>query len=125
MMNTCPFCSVPNDRIHFEDEFFIAFADGYPIVDGHTLVIPKRHVESLFDLDAGEQENLWIFVADVRNRLKQELSVTAFNIAVNDGASAGQTVPHAHVHIIPRRDGDVDDPRGGVRWVIPAKAKYW
>ena len=125
MKKQCPFCTVPRERIFLDDQAFTALSDGFPIVEGHTLVIPKRHVQSIFDLDAREQAKLWIFVADVRGRLKQDLNVTGFNIGINDGTAAGQTVPHAHVHIIPRRDGDVDDPRGGVRWIMPAKAKYW
>jgi diadenosine tetraphosphate (Ap4A) HIT family hydrolase len=125
MEKECPFCTVPPARIFLEDAAFIALLDGYPVVEGHMLVIPKKHVQSVFDLNDIEQEQLWRFVAAVRVRLNQELNVTAFNIGINDGTAAGQTVPHAHVHIIPRRNGDVDDPRGGIRWVIPAKAKYW
>lgn len=121
----CPFCSISKERILTEDQFFTALSDGFPIVEGHTLVVPKKHVQSVFDLSSEEQDHLWRFIAAVRERLKQEFNVAAFNFGINDGAVAGQTVPHAHVHIIPRRDGDVDDPRGGIRWIIPAKAKYW
>jgi diadenosine tetraphosphate (Ap4A) HIT family hydrolase len=89
------------------------------------LVVPKRHVASLFDLPDEEQVALWRLVALIRTRLVTELRPDGFTVGVNDGPAAGQTVPHAHVHVIPRRAGDVADPRGGVRWVIPAKAQYW
>ena len=89
------------------------------------LVVPKRHVASLFDLPDEEQAAIWKLVAQVRGKLASELQPDGFNVGVNDGPAAGQTVPHAHVHIIPRRAGDVPDPRGGVRWVVPAKAQYW
>jgi diadenosine tetraphosphate (Ap4A) HIT family hydrolase len=123
--NNCPFCSLAKERITAETEHGLAFLDGFPISEGHTLVIPKRHVESLFELTPAEQSALWMLVAQVRSSLAVRLKPDAFNIGVNDGAAAGQTVPHAHIHVIPRRNGDVPDPRGGVRWVLPAKAKYW
>ena len=121
----CPFCSLSPDRVRWQNESFIAFTDGFPVSEDHTLVIPREHVQSIFNLSDGEQVALWSFVAMVRSKLENEIGLNAFNIGINDGAAAGQTVPHAHVHIIPRRDGDVDDPRGGIRWVIPSKAKYW
>lgn len=88
-------------------------------------MIPKRHVESLFKLQADEQSAVWNFVAQVRDALKLKFNPDAFNIGLNDGVVSGQTILHAHIHIIPRRKGDVTDPRGGVRWLIPEKAKYW
>jgi diadenosine tetraphosphate (Ap4A) HIT family hydrolase len=112
-------------RIRRESEFAVALADAYPVAEGHTLVIPRRHVASLFDLSEEEQAALWRLVALVRNELLAELRPDGFTIGVNDGPAAGQTVLHAHVHIIPRRQGDVPDPRGGVRWVLPQKAPYW
>jgi diadenosine tetraphosphate (Ap4A) HIT family hydrolase len=113
---------VPN---YLENEAARAFPDAYPVAEGHMLVVPKRHVTSLFDLPEEEQAALWRLVALVRARLMDELMPDGFNVGVNDGTAAGQTVPHAHVHVIPRRAGDVADPRGGVRWVVPAKAQYW
>ena len=103
----------------------MAFLDGFPITEEHTLVIPKRHVESAFDLPPDELNDLFAVVGRVRALLKKKYQPDALNIGINDGAAAGQTVPHAHVHVIPRRKGDVADPRGGVRWIIPGKAKYW
>jgi len=103
----------------------VAFGDAYPVAAGHTLVVPRRHVAGVFDLAAGEYAALWALVAAVRARLAAEDAVESFTIGVNDGAAAGQTVAHAHVHVIPRRAGDVGDPRGGVRWVLPERAAYW
>lgn len=121
----CPFCALPDQRIMRQSPLAIAFLDGYPIAEGHALVIPKRHVGSLFDLPAEELQAVWSLVAEVRASLAEQFHPDGFNVGVNDGDAAGQTIGHAHVHIIPRREGDVADPRGGIRWVIPAKAKYW
>jgi diadenosine tetraphosphate (Ap4A) HIT family hydrolase len=121
----CPFCPMETNRIRVESEFAVAFLDGFPLTEGHTLVIPKRHVASLFELSDEEQAAVWTLVAQVRASLVAELRPDGFNVGLNDGTSAGQTVMHAHVHVIPRRNGDVTDPRGGVRWIIPDKARYW
>src|SRR5207245_1635860 len=104
-----------------ENDFAAAFPDKFPIAEGHTLVVPRRHVASLFDLTEKEQAAVWTLVAQVRAKLMAELQPDGFNIGLNDGTAAGQTVLHAHVHVIPRRLGDTDDPRGGVRWILPKK----
>ena len=124
-MSTCPFCLIEPARLVASSEAAIAIRDAYPITEGHTLVLPRIHVKSIFELSALQQGALWALVAEVRQSLAREMSVGDFNIGVNDGPAAGQTVEHAHVHVIPRREGDVPDPRGGVRQVIPAKARYW
>ena len=103
----------------------VALLDGFPVSPGHTLVVPRRHQGSLFDLPPEEQEDIWALVGLVRERLRFEHQVDGFNVGLNDGPAAGQTVLHAHVHVIPRYEGDLPDPRGGVRWVIPEKADYW
>lgn len=121
----CFFCSLPKERVWLETEHAIAFLDGYPVSEGHALVIPKHHTPILHDLPANELNEVWALVAKVRGLLKEKHNPDGFNIGVNEGEAAGQTINHAHVHIIPRRLGDVPDPRGGVRWVIPDKAKYW
>ena len=121
----CPFCSLPTERIWLQTDSTIAFRDAYPLSLGHTLVIPRRHVVSLFDLSAEEQQQIWVEVSRVRSLLTTEFNSDGFNVGLNDGEAAGQTVKHAHVHVIPRYRGDVPDPRGGVRWIIPAKAAYW
>ena len=100
-----------------------AFPDNYPVALGHTLVVPRRHVTSVLHLDRDEMSDLWSMVNLVADQLKS--SCSGLNIGTNVGASGGQTVEHAHVHVIPRREGDVTDPRGGIRWVIPQKARYW
>ncbi len=89
------------------------------------LVIPRRHVPSIYKLTADEQSAVWSLVAEVRERLLTGLKPDAFTIGVNDGLATGQTVEHAHVHVIPRRKGDVPDPRRGIRWIIDNKANYW
>lgn len=121
----CPFCDLPPDRILRSAHHARAIRDGYPVAPGHTLVVPARHVTSLYDLPADEQAAVWDLVGDVRSALTSSHDPDGFNIGVNDGEAAGQTVQHAHVHVIPRYGGDVEDPRGGIRWVVPEKAKYW
>lgn len=121
----CPFCHLEKNRVRAESEFALAFLDGFPITPGHTLVIPKRHVASLFELSEDEQAAVWRLVVQMRANLDSEIQPDGFNLGLNDGTAAGQTVMHAHVHIIPRRKGDTADPRGGVRWIFPDKARYW
>jgi diadenosine tetraphosphate (Ap4A) HIT family hydrolase len=125
MPDACPFCDLHSARIYVENDVAIAIPDAFPIAQGHTLVVPRRHVASIFDLSEDEQAAVWRLVTQVRAKLWHDLNPDAFNIGVNDGAAAGQTVLHAHIHIIPRRKGDSPDPRGGVRWIKPEKAQYW
>jgi diadenosine tetraphosphate (Ap4A) HIT family hydrolase len=124
-MSSCPFCHLEPSRIITASRSAIAFKDAFPLTEGHTLVVPRQHVDSIYALPAEELADLWAFVAEVRQLLARELNISAFNVGVNDGALAGQTIEHAHVHVIPRRPGDVDDPRGGIRQIIPGKARYW
>jgi diadenosine tetraphosphate (Ap4A) HIT family hydrolase len=121
----CPFCNLSKDRILFEDEECIAFLDNYPISKGHALVIPRLHVESIFGIAPEAWTAVWQMVSRVRAHAITTYKPDGINIGVNDGPAAGQTIQHAHIHVIPRYKGDVVDPRGGVRWIIPAKAKYW
>ena len=125
IVNGCPFCDLPAGGVVERNQHALAFRDRYPLAAGHTLVIPRRHVESPFDLAPEELTALWSLVAQVRRSLASEFAPDAFTIGVNDGVAAGQTIPHAHVHVIPRWTGDVADPRGGLRWVIPTRAPYW
>ncbi len=124
-MSTCVLCSIDPVRIIRQTEAAIALLDSFPISEGHTLVIPRRHVESIYELPMAEQTAVWEMVRQIRLDLIAHFRVEAFNIGVNDGFAAGQTVPHAHVHVIPRRPGDVEDSRGGVRWIMADKATYW
>jgi len=108
-----------------ENDLTAALNDAFPVSQGHTLVVPKRHAANFLKLEPAEQEATWSLVRIVTDHLDRELGPTGYNIGINVGRAAGQTVDHAHLHIIPRYEGDVDDPRGGVRCVLPAKAKYW
>ena len=121
----CPFCDISRDAVIDELGHALAIRDRYPVSCGHTLVLPRAHVKSLFDLDAKAQADIWHLVARVRDHLHSRLNPDGFNIGINDGRAAGQTVEHAHVHVIPRFDGDVADPRGGIRWILPECAAYW
>ena len=103
----------------------MAIPDGFPVSPGHTLIMPKRHVVTFFDTTTEERLAMFELMDKAKHALDAELHPTAYNIGVNDGAAAGQTIPHLHIHLIPRYAGDDDDPRGGVRWVLPEKAKYW
>ncbi len=125
MSAPCPFCTLPAKRIVDRNELAVAVRDAYPVAPGHTLVIPMRHVESFFELDDAEQAAMLALLRRAHERLAAEMAPHGFNVGLNDGAAAGQTVPHVHLHLIPRFRGDVDDPRGGVRWVVPRKARYW
>jgi diadenosine tetraphosphate (Ap4A) HIT family hydrolase len=120
-----PFYPLDSVRVIIEGESCVAFYDGYPLNEGHALVIPFEPIASMYDLDADLQAELWQMVGKVRKILKDKFNPAGFNIGINDGAAAGQTMPHTHIHIIPRYTGDVEDPRGGIRWIIPEKAKYW
>jgi len=125
MTDRCPFCEPDADRVWLENEIGMAMWDAFPVTEGHTLVVPRQHVASIYELPADIQAALWALVAETRSRLNEDLAPDGFNIGLNDGEAAGQTILHAHIHIIPRRDGDVNDPRGGVRWIIPENARYW
>ena len=125
-MTSCPFCSrIDTSPDLLADGAAVAIPDAFPLNPGHTLVIPRRHVADLFDLNPVEQVDVWRLAAKVRARLMEEHRPDGFNVGLNVGAAGGQTVGHAHVHVIPRFHGDVPDPRGGVRWVVPARAAYW
>ena len=121
----CPFCVISRETVIAQSRYAVAIPDHYPVNRGHTLVVPKAHVKSMFDLDNEAQADLWRLVARVRDELQSRLNPDGFNIGLNEGRAAGQTVEHAHVHVIPRFDGDVADPRGGIRWVLPECAAYW
>ncbi|MBC7501606.1 MAG: HIT family protein [Herminiimonas sp.] len=125
MSKPCPFCTLAPERIIDTNGTGVVIADGFPISPGHTLVIPQRHVASFFELDSREREGLLALVDRAKATLDRDLHPAGYNIGINDGAAAGQTVPHLHIHLIPRYDGDQKDPRGGVRWIFPDKADYW
>ena len=121
----CIFCELPQDRIIDQTELSKVFRDAFPVTKLHTLVIPKRHVADYFELTKEEQADIQTLIQKHHKIIKlEDMSVTGFNMGINIGASAGQTIFHAHVHLIPRRDGDVSNPQGGVRGVIPKKQRY-
>lgn len=127
-MNTikpCAFCTLPHERIIDQNQYGLVIRDGFPISAGHTLIIPKRHIGSFFDLQSDEQTQLMGLIQAAKSVIDQGFSPQGYNIGINDGPAAGQTVPHLHIHLIPRYLGDRADPRGGVRWIIPEKADYW
>ncbi len=120
-----PFYPVDIDRLITHNEAALAFFDLYPVSKGHALVIPRDVVPCLFNLPEQTQCSIWLLASRVRTILKERFNPDGFNIGINDGQAAGQTVLHAHVHILPRYKGDVADPRGGMRWIIPEKVDYW
>ncbi len=125
-MTNCNFCDrIASGDFFLENDMAVAFGDGFPLSDGHTLVVPRRHEADLFHLSRDERNAVWTLVEEVHAHLEVSLNPDGYNVGVNVGGAAGQTVAHAHVHIIPRTAGDVDDPRGGVRWVLPARAPWW
>ena len=121
----CPFCCLNADRLILEDEFTLVIRDGFPISEGHTLIIPRRHVQSFFDTTHEERSSLLTMLDKAKAGLDRIHAPNGYNIGINDGATSGQTVPHLHIHLIPRYEGDQEDPRGGVRWIFPDKADYW
>lgn len=121
----CPFCTLEPARIIMSNDHAVAIRDGFPVSEGHILIIPKRHIASLFEATFEEQTALLELLGQARQQLQEELKPDGFNIGINDGATAGQTVMHLHIHLIPRYAGDQPDPRGGVRWIFPDKAAYW
>ena len=120
----CPFCSLPPSRILSEDSLTLVIHDGYPVSPGHSLIIPKRHCVSFFELIDEERTSLFRQLTEAKAGLDFEFRPDGYNIGINDGVAAGQTVFHLHVHLIPRYYGDRADPRGGVRWILPDKSKY-
>tara|TARA_B100001250_G_C19637960_1_gene716875 strand:- start:171 stop:572 length:402 start_codon:yes stop_codon:yes gene_type:complete len=123
--NPCLFCNIKNSGSTHQNNLAYVSYDSYPVTNHHCLIIPKRHVSNYFDLTNEEI----IACNDLIKLIKQEISdkdktVEAFNIGVNTGKIAGQSIMHCHIHLIPRRKGDVENPQGGVRSVIPSKQHY-
>lgn len=119
----CIFCN-PRREILAENAHALAFFDSYPVARGHALVVPRRHAATLFELSGEEYAGCFGLVLPLRDLLAARFAPDGFNIGANCGEAAGQSVWHAHIHVIPRYRGDVPNPRGGVRGVIPHKANY-
>ena len=124
MNDVCPFCHIDESRILLKGEGFTAFYDGFPVSPGHLLVVPDRHVGNYFELSEDEKAVLWGAVDHCKALLDERFHPDGYNIGINVGPYAGQSIPHVHIHLIPRYKGDVENPRGGVRGVIPGKQNY-
>jgi len=125
-MNDCPFCRKSrSDDIVAHTKLSLAFLDSFPVNEGHCLIVPRRHVASFFDMTTAEQLDLFSLLPRVKEFIERHHIPSAYNIGINIGEAAGQTVDHAHLHVIPRYAGDVEDPRGGIRRILPDKACYW
>lgn len=122
----CMFCEIFKNQkfVVYENAFVFAILDEYPVSKGHVLIIPKRHVKDYFELSIEEKQAIDESIAWLKERLDSMYHPDGYNIGINNGEAAGQTVMHAHVHLIPRYHGDMKDPRGGIRGVIPEKQKY-
>jgi len=125
MADPCPFCAVKPDEILIERPLAVARRDTYPVNKGHTLIIPRRHVVSFFDATDEERNAMTALLVETRALLDREHDPDGYNIGINDGRAAGQTIMHLHIHIVPRYVGDKADPRGGIRALFPEKAAYW
>ena len=120
----CPFCLPAEARVAFVTALTKGVWDAFPVTEGHLLIVPHRHVPSWGDLQPSEQAAMLDGVGRAQALITERFSTDGFNVGFNEGAAAGQTIPHFHIHVIPRRAGDMDDPRGGVRHVIPHKGNY-
>ncbi len=121
----CPFCLLDPARILAEDALVVVYKDGFPVSPGHTVIVPRRHFATLFEATPEEQSALLAALGRAKALLDASHRPDGYNIGINQGRAGGQSVPHLHIHLIPRYQGDKKDPRGGVRWVLPDKARYW
>jgi diadenosine tetraphosphate (Ap4A) HIT family hydrolase len=122
---SCPFCILESAReVFIENESAFAIFDKFPVSNGHLLIIPKLHFSSYFELDSEIQSACWDLINQSKELLEKKFSPLGYNIGININEAAGQTIGHAHIHLIPRYEGDVSNPKGGVRGVIPSKKEY-
>ena len=124
--NPCLFCDKENQKFKLivENDFCVARWDANPVSKGHALIIPRKHILSFFDLKEDELVKMFSLMKEVKNVIQKEYNPDGFNIGINDGEAAGRTIHHLHIHLIPRYKGDVENPRGGVRHIIPGKGNY-
>tara|TARA_Y100000310_G_scaffold322933_1_gene382661 strand:- start:37 stop:432 length:396 start_codon:yes stop_codon:yes gene_type:complete len=122
----CLFCERETDKFNviIENELFYSAWDNFAVSPGHALIIPKRHIDSFFDLSEKEILQFYDLLLKVKIRISKTHKPDAFNVGINDGIAAGRTIQHLHIHVIPRYNGDVENPRGGVRHIIPCKGFY-
>lgn len=123
-MKNCIFCDLPKEKIIIENELAQAFYDEFPVSKGHILIVPKRHIANFFELEQKELNGINSLILECKKIIDNKYSPVGYNIGVNVGEQAGQSVFHVHVHLIPRYKGDVANPKGGVRGVIPEKQNY-
>jgi diadenosine tetraphosphate (Ap4A) HIT family hydrolase len=123
--NPCPFCSLRSEQVIAGNPLAVVVRDAFPLSPGHCLVIPRRHVASFFDCTTEERAAMMALLDAAKVVLDREHRPAAYNLGLNNGRVAGQTVMHVHLHLIPRYTGDAVDPRGGVRWIFPDRAAYW
>ena len=125
----CPFCELVatpgSGRILADNHLALLVSDLFPVSRGHALAMPKRHIASFFDATENERAALFELVDKAKGILDDKVRPDGYNIGINEGVAAGRTIPHLHVHVIPRFSGDAEDPRGGIRWVMPERANYW
>ena len=123
--NPCIFCKIRKEELQFENKLAYSSTDSYPVSEFHSLIVPKRHVQTYFELTNEEIQACNELIMETKEKiLKQDSSVKGFNIGTNAGKVAGQSIMHCHIHLIPRREGDVENPQGGVRSVIPLRQHY-
>ena len=121
----CPFCNPDPDQVFLQTDLILGLWDRYPVSPGHALLIPRRHVADWFDATPEEQQALTQAITTARQEVEKHHTPDAWNIGINGGEAAGQTVFHLHVHLIPRYKGDHEDPRGGVRLIFPNQSNYF
>ncbi len=124
-VSECPFCRIDPTRVAWSSTLVLALWDAFPVSPGHALIVPSRHVETWSDLTPAEKTAIIEGLDAVRALIDDRHAPDGYNVGFNDGAAAGQTVMHFHMHVIPRYRGDARDPRGGIRWVLGDKAVYW
>jgi diadenosine tetraphosphate (Ap4A) HIT family hydrolase len=125
MTDDCPFCHLEQGRLIQALPNALVIWDGFPVSPGHALVVPRRHVAVWADLTREERIDIMDGIDIARAAIETKRSPDAYNIGINDGIAAGQTVMHVHMHVIPRYQGDHPNPVGGIRWVVPAEARHW
>ena len=121
----CIFCKIKKEELQFENKLAYSSIDSYPVSKFHSLIVPKRHINNYFELSTDELQACHELILKTKEKiLKEDVTVKGFNIGTNSGKTAGQSIMHCHIHLIPRREGDVENPQGGVRSVIGSKQHY-